>query len=208
MSQFSYLSLSLSFSLSLSLFLSLSLSLSLSFSFLSLTLGQGSYLSLLLVLFFPCLSLALFSLHFRHTLLLSEFLYNSLYLTLSLSLSLSLSHTPTHAHTYIHTYTRTLFSLFLAFYLVLISSLYIFSPIYFPVGWGCRIYQVHPCKEVRPHTPTSVPHMTLKCIQWWGSSPGVLRNVEYPFTVITPRSTLIRSGSTCLGQIYWLNRTF
>ena len=30
-------------------------------------------------------------------------------------------------------------------------------------------------------------------IWWWGSSPGALRNMEYPFIAIAPSSTLTRS---------------
>ena len=52
-----------------------------------------------------------------------------------------------------------------------------------------------------------VPVMTLNSIWWWGSSSGVLRNVEYPFIAITPRSTLSRSGSTSQSPINWSNRT-
>ena len=32
----------------------------------------------------------------------------------------------------------------------------------------------------------SVLDMTLNCIWWWGSSPWILGNVEYPFIAITP----------------------
>ena len=32
--------------------------------------------------------------------------------------------------------------------------------------------------------------MRLNCIWWWGSSSRDLESVEYPFTVITPRSSL------------------
>ena len=37
--------------------------------------------------------------------------------------------------------------------------------------------------------------------KYWGDS-GDLGSVEYPFTAITPRPTLIWSGSTCKGSIY------
>ena len=36
--------------------------------------------------------------------------------------------------------------------------------------------------------------MTVNCIWWWVSSSGAL---EFTFIAITPRSTLIWSGSTC-----------
>ena len=39
--------------------------------------------------------------------------------------------------------------------------------------------------------------MTLNSIWWWGFCSGARGNVEYSFMVITPRSTMIRSSSTC-----------
>ena len=58
----------------------------------------------------------------------------------------------------------------------------------------------------RGKTPSiSVLDMTLKHLMW-GSSPGVLGNMEYPFIAITPRSTLTQSSSTWSGPIYGPNR--
>ena len=37
---------------------------------------------------------------------------------------------------------------------------------------------------------------------------GALGNAEYPFTAISPRSTLGQSDSTQKGLIYWSNTTF
>ena len=48
-----------------------------------------------------------------------------------------------------------------------------------------------------PSSLSRVQDMALNCIWWWGFSPGVLGNKEYPFTTITPRSLLTWSGSTC-----------
>ena len=44
---------------------------------------------------------------------------------------------------------------------------------------------------------------------WWRSSSnaGALKNVEYPFNAIAPRSTLTRRGSIWEGLIYGSNRT-
>ena len=36
----------------------------------------------------------------------------------------------------------------------------------------------------------------------WDSSMEALGNIEYSFIAITPRSTVIRSTSTCYGLIY------
>ena len=64
------------------------------------------------------------------------------------------------------------------------------------VSWGCQIRRLHLYRWVRPIPPTNVPDMTLNCIWWRGSSLGALRNVSYPSIVITPRSSLTRSGIT------------
>ena len=67
-----------------------------------------------------------------------------------------------------------------------------------PVGLGCKLYQLHLCRGVKPpHPPTIVLCMILNCIWWWGSSSGALGNVEYLFIAITPKSTLTQRGSTC-----------
>ena len=44
--------------------------------------------------------------------------------------------------------------------------------------------------------PTSVLFMKLNCFWLWRSSPGILKNVEFPFITIIHRSTLTRRGST------------
>ena len=48
--------------------------------------------------------------------------------------------------------------------------------------------------------------MTVKCIWWWGFSPGDWRNVEYSFIAITPKSTLAWSDSNLLGSHLWVKR--
>ena len=80
------------------------------------------------------------------------------------------------------------------------------SPGIRPVSWGCRICRLHLCRWLRPPPPTCVWDMTLNCIWWWGSNSWTLGNVEYLFKkifflVITPRSTLTRSGSTYQSPI-------
>ena len=50
--------------------------------------------------------------------------------------------------------------------------------------------------------PTSLlanecPDMTLNCIWWWSHSSEALKIVEYLLIAITPRSTVVWSGSTC-----------
>ena len=47
-----------------------------------------------------------------------------------------------------------------------------------------------------PHK-RGVQDVTLNCMWWWGSSSASLENVAYLFIIITPRSTLISSSSTC-----------
>ena len=49
--------------------------------------------------------------------------------------------------------------------------------------------------------------MALNCIWLSGSSFGDLECVKYLFIVITPRSTLTFSGSTCKGPIYGSNKS-
>ena len=56
-----------------------------------------------------------------------------------------------------------------------------------PVGWGCRIHRDPPPRNECPRYDTK---------QFDGEIPVMLGNEEYPFTAITTRSTLARSGST------------
>ena len=67
--------------------------------------------------------------------------------------------------------------------------------IYGSVGWGCRIHRLLLCNGIRLLLWVfCIWHQT---IWWWCSSnSGALRNEEYPFIAIAPRSTLSRSGST------------
>ena len=56
--------------------------------------------------------------------------------------------------------------------------------------------------------PQQVTKLRHRTIWWWSfSNAGDLRNVEYSFIVIAPRSTLIRCSSTWYGPIYGSNRT-
>ena len=68
-----------------------------------------------------------------------------------------------------------------------------------------RLNLKHLCRGVR--YPQRVSWMWHLIIWWWRSSPRALRNVEYLFIAITPRSTLTRSCSAKKGPIYGLNRT-
>ena len=72
----------------------------------------------------------------------------------------------------------------------------------FPLLVELRICWLYPpCRGVRLSLPSkrSVLGMTMNCIWSWGSSSGILGCVEYLFTALTPRSTLIQCGS-------WLGR--
>ena len=71
---------------------------------------------------------------------------------------------------------------------------------------GLRIYWLYPLQRRKTPQKRGVLSMTLNCIWWWGSSFEDLERVKYRFIAITPRSTLIYSGSTCLGPIYDSNR--
>ena len=75
-----------------------------------------------------------------------------------------------------------------------------------PVGWGCRIHQLHFCKGLIP-PPNRCPGYDIK--QSDGKTPalGDLGNVKYPFIAIAPRSTLTRSVSSWKGPVYGSNRT-
>ena len=55
--------------------------------------------------------------------------------------------------------------------------------------------------------PFHILRLTLNCIQWWGSSSRTQRSDEYFFIAITPKSTLIWSGSTCESSIYRSNKS-
>ena len=68
------------------------------------------------------------------------------------------------------------------------SSQIIFQTWSCPVGWGCRIHRLHHGREVSP------PFQRVSSI--WCKQSGALGNAEYPLIVITPRSTLARSGGT------------
>ena len=73
-------------------------------------------------------------------------------------------------------------------------TLFPFSPVSWRVG-GCRIHQQHLCRGIKsPNECPDIWHSTF----WWGGSinVGALRNVEYSFIDIAPRSTLTWSGST------------
>ena len=48
--------------------------------------------------------------------------------------------------------------------------------------------------------------MTLNCTWWWGFNSEALGGWGVPLLCHYSRSTLIRSGSTCLGPVYGSNR--
>ena len=60
-----------------------------------------------------------------------------------------------------------------------------------PVYWGCRIKRQRRCRWGK--TSQRVFWKWHETIWWWGSSPGSLGNVEYPFIAIALRSTLVGS---------------
>ena len=70
------------------------------------------------------------------------------------------------------------------------------------------------CKRVRLSSPrkrrknSSALGVTFDWIWWCVSISGDLRNVDDSFRAITHWLTITRSGSTCLGSIYELNRSF
>ena len=75
-----------------------------------------------------------------------------------------------------------------------------------PVGWSCKIHQMHLCRGVRLLQRVSwILYLTI----WWRgfSNTWVLENSQYLFVANAPRSTLTGDGSTWLGPIYMSNRT-
>ena len=64
-----------------------------------------------------------------------------------------------------------------------------------------RVYNRLTNSQQRGKTSTpknwGVLGITLNCNWWWGSRSGDLWNVEYPFIIITSRSTLTWRGRTC-----------
>ena len=58
-----------------------------------------------------------------------------------------------------------------------------------------------PAEKLNP-SKKGVQVMKLNHHWWWGSISGDLENVEYPFTVITPRLTINMSGNTGKDHIY------
>ena len=65
------------------------------------------------------------------------------------------------------------------------------------ITWKIRVTQSAGTVEYADYISAGVLGMTLKCIWWWGSSPEALRNVEYLFIAISPRSTLTLRGNAC-----------
>ena len=64
---------------------------------------------------------------------------------------------------------------------------------------GLRICQLHLLQRGNTlPTKWGVLSVSLNCSWWWGSIYGVWNHL---FIAITPRSTLIQSGSTCKGPI-------
>ena len=64
-----------------------------------------------------------------------------------------------------------------------------------------NMLNVSPSESKTPHQK-EVSWETLNCIWWWVSSSGVLRNINYPFITIIPRSFRTRRGRTCCSSIY------
>ena len=89
-------------------------------------------------------------------------------------------------------------------YLHLLSSLFIdVTPTYSLFFNGIT---TTPVQQTGKTSPTVALDMTLNCIWWWESCPGVLGNVEYSFIAITHRSSLARTGNTYWSPVYQLNR--
>ena len=65
--------------------------------------------------------------------------------------------------------------------------------------WALTLYFTHciPWRRIRT-LKMGVLDMTLNWFWCWESSSGDLESTEYSFIAITHRSTLIRSGSTCV----------
>ena len=60
-----------------------------------------------------------------------------------------------------------------------------------PVGWGCRIHQLHFCRGVKKKPPNECPGYNTKQSNGEVSvMPGALGNAEHLFIAIAPRSTL------------------
>ena len=74
-----------------------------------------------------------------------------------------------------------------------------------PVSWGCQMYWLHFCNGIRPLC-NECPRSDTKLSD--GEAPVLyfFRIWSYPFIVITPRSALTWSDSTCWDFIYGLNR--
>ena len=96
------------------------------------------------------------------------------------------------------------FSLSLSLSLYLSISLCVYSCSY---RRGSEYANCISCWAMRASTSRGVLSMTRNCIWWWGSISGDRWNEEYPFIVITPRSTQNRSGSTFYDSIFGLNRS-
>ena len=87
--------------------------------------------------------------------------------------------------------------------LVEVMATFVPTTILFSSSLLCRLGLVFaysiPCREVRhPHKKGTLGRIPT-WIEWWGSSCGDMGSVVYLFMIITPMSTLTRSGSTW----YW-----
>ena len=72
------------------------------------------------------------------------------------------------------------------------------------VSWSCRIRQLHLCGGLSH--PNQCSGYDTKQSDGEASNVGALRNAEYPFIVIAPRSILARSVSAWNGPINGSNR--
>ena len=65
---------------------------------------------------------------------------------------------------------------------------------------GTRGTSIFPVNEDAEYTDWNFcrgARLLQETIRWWHFKLGALGNVKYPFTAITPRSTLFQSGSMC-----------
>ena len=83
---------------------------------------------------------------------------------------------------------------------LIITNVVIMTPYKATLSVGFRIHWWHLLKRSKTLPLRTPPPKKViwewHWILWWVSSPTDLGNVKYPFMAITPRSTMIRSGTT------------